>query len=175
MSRGGPGEQRAHAQAPVTIYTLSGCGYCRGARLLLRRRGIEFSELSGDRVPDFRRRLLRQTGGATVPQVVIDGEPIGGARELHALDRRGVLVARVFRRPFPQAIVRRRLDLQAMLAWPATLLRGTRDPWRYIVEVVDGNGQALDRHAVPSLGEGERLAQTLNATREPGFDSEAAT
>lgn len=103
MSRGGTREQRAHGQAPVTIYTLSSCGHCHRARLLLRSRGIEFSEVSGDGDRDFRRRLLQQTGGATVPQVVIDGEPIGGARELHELDRRGVLVARVFRRRFPRA------------------------------------------------------------------------
>ena len=75
MSRGGMQEQRMHGQAPVTIYTLSGCGHCHRARHLLRSRGIEFSEVSGDGDREFRRRLLRQTGGATVPQVAGSKRP----------------------------------------------------------------------------------------------------
>lgn len=174
MSAGGTGEERANGQAPVTIYTLSGCGHCHRARLLLRRRGIEFSEISGDGDRDFRRRLLRQAGGATVPQVVIDGEPIGGAMELRELDRRGVLVARVFRRRFPLAVVRRRLDLRGTFAWLATLARGAHGPWRYAVEVVDREGRAQDRQTVGSFEEGELLARTLNAEQARVGSVEAA-
>ncbi len=174
MSRGGAREHPARGQAPVTVYTLSGCGHCHRARLLLRSRGIEFSEVSGDGDRDFRRRLLRQTGGATVPQVVIHGEPIGGARELRELDRRGVLVARVLRRRFPWAVVRRRRDLRGRFSWLATFLPGADGPGRNAVEVIDGDGRTLDRHAVASFEEGEVLARTLNAERERGLDSEAA-
>lgn len=170
MSRGGVREPRAHGQAPVTIYTLSGCGHCHSARRLLRSRGIEFSEISGDGDRDFRRRLLRQAGSATVPQVFIDGEPVGGARQLHELDSRGVLVARIFRRPFPLAVVRRRLDARGTFAWLATLPRGAHGPWRYAVDVMDRDGRAVDRHAVASLEEAELLAQTLNAERAREVD-----
>jgi len=38
------------------------------------------------------------------------------------------------------AVARRRLDLRGTFVWLATLLRGAHGPWRYIVEVVDGNG-----------------------------------
>jgi len=73
--------------AEVRLYTLPGCAACGVARRLLRRRGISFEEVRGEGIPDFRRVLLRHTGGATVPQVMIDGRPIGGADSLIALDR----------------------------------------------------------------------------------------
>jgi hypothetical protein len=38
-----------------------------------------------------RRRLEEETGGRTFPQVVLDGEVIGGYRELRALTRSGGL------------------------------------------------------------------------------------
>ena len=42
-----------------------------------------------------RQRLLDLTGGWTVPQIVIDGEPIGGYTELWRLDQTGALDARL--------------------------------------------------------------------------------
>lgn len=159
--------------APVTIYTLSGCGYCWSALGLLRRRGIGFSEISGDSERGFRHRLLQETGGVTVPQVIIDGDPIGGARELRALDRSGVLIALVSRGPFPFAVVRRRLDVRSLFAWLTSLLRRPGGPWSYVVEVVDADGRILDRHLLASLNEADLLAQTLNADRERGVGSEA--
>ena len=42
---------------------------------------------------DFRELLLERTGGFTVPQILIDGEPIGGYVELWELDRAGGLDA----------------------------------------------------------------------------------
>jgi len=174
VSRAGAPAQQPKVQAPLTIYTLSGCGYCRSALGLLRRRGIEFTEISGDGEPGFRHRLLQETGRATVPQVIIDGDPIGGARELRALDRRGVLIARVSRMPFPFAVVSRRLDMRALFAWLATFLRQPSGPWSYVVEVVDADGLTLDRHALASLDEADLLARTLNAEREQDVGSEAA-
>lgn len=75
----------------VTIYTTEWCGYCRAAKQLLEQRGIGFEEVRVDSDPAFRRRLLELTGGWTVPQVVIDGEPIGGYRELARLASNGGL------------------------------------------------------------------------------------
>ena len=43
--------------------------------------------------PNFRERLHGLTGGWTVPQIVIDGTPIGGYLELWRLDREGILAA----------------------------------------------------------------------------------
>ena len=73
------------------MYTTRWCGYCVRAKTLLESRGISFEEISLDDDPDFRRRLLDLTGGWTVPQIVIDGRPIGGYTELWRLDRSGGL------------------------------------------------------------------------------------
>jgi glutaredoxin len=65
--------------------------------LLLRARGCSSTrrilneEVSLDDDLRFRRRLFDLTGGWTVPQIVIDGEPIGGYVELWRLDRSGAL------------------------------------------------------------------------------------
>jgi glutaredoxin 3 len=77
--------------ADVQMYTTRWCGYCVRAKTLLESRGIPFEEISLDDDPGFRRRLLELTGGWTVPQILIDGRPIGGYTELWKLDRSGEL------------------------------------------------------------------------------------
>jgi glutaredoxin 3 len=77
--------------ATVQMYTTRWCGYCVRAKALLESRGIEFDEIELDDDPGFRQRLMELTGGWTVPQIVIDGQPIGGYTELWQLDRRGEL------------------------------------------------------------------------------------
>jgi glutaredoxin 3 len=73
------------------MYTTRWCGYCVRAKTLLESRGLEFEEISLDHDPGFRQRLLELTGGWTVPQILVDGEPIGGYTELWQLDRAGEL------------------------------------------------------------------------------------
>jgi len=77
--------------ATVQMYTTDWCGYCIRAKTLLESRGIPFEEISLDDDPGFRQRLLELTGGWTVPQILIDGRPIGGYTELWQLDRSGAL------------------------------------------------------------------------------------
>jgi len=77
--------------ASIQMYTTRWCGYCVRAKTLLESREIEFEEISLDEDPGFRGRLLELTGGWTVPQIVIDGRPIGGYTELWQLDRSGEL------------------------------------------------------------------------------------
>jgi glutaredoxin 3 len=77
--------------ALIQMYTTRWCGYCVRAKALLESREIEFEEISLDDDPVFRQRLLELTGGWTVPQIVIDGRPIGGYTELWQLDRSGEL------------------------------------------------------------------------------------
>ena len=91
------------AQTPdeITVYTLPWCAHCARAKRLLRRRGIAFQEVDGSGVADFRRGLAELTGGFNVPQTVIVGEPIGGADQLAALDRMGVLAAIATGEQFP--------------------------------------------------------------------------
>lgn len=77
--------------ARVQVYTTAWCGYCVRAKALLASRGIEFEEINLDDDPGFRQKLLELTGGWTVPQVVVNGRPIGGYTELWQLDKSGQL------------------------------------------------------------------------------------
>jgi glutaredoxin 3 len=77
----------------VQIYTTRWCGYCVRAKTLLAGRWIPFEEISLDDDPAFRQTLHDLTGGWTVPQILIDGRPIGGYTELWRLDRDGLLDA----------------------------------------------------------------------------------
>jgi glutaredoxin 3 len=73
------------------MYTTRWCGYCVRAKALLDARGLEYEEISLDDDPAFRQHLLDLTGNWTVPQILIDGRPIGGYTELWQLDRAGEL------------------------------------------------------------------------------------
>jgi glutaredoxin 3 len=77
--------------ARIRVYSTRWCGYCVRAKALLESRGIEYEEISLDSDPEFRRKLFDLTGGWTVPQILIDGRPIGGYTELWRLDRDGRL------------------------------------------------------------------------------------
>ncbi len=57
--------------------------------MLLADRGVLFDEVDVSEDSERRAWLLKRTGQRTVPQVFIDGEPIGGFRELVAKDRAG--------------------------------------------------------------------------------------
>ena len=75
----------------LTIYTTEPCGYCRTAKALLDKRSIPYEEINLARDPEGRAELVRLTGMMTFPQVVIDGESIGGYQELALADRAGRL------------------------------------------------------------------------------------
>jgi glutaredoxin 3 len=81
--------------ARIRIYTTRWCAYCVRAKALLDARGYEYEELSLDDDPAFRQKLIELTGGWTVPQILIDGTPIGGYTELWRLDRDGRLAERL--------------------------------------------------------------------------------
>jgi len=76
----------------IRMYTTRWCGYCVRAKALLEALGLGYEEIACDDEPGFREKLLALTGGFTVPQIVIDGRPIGGYQELAALARDGRLV-----------------------------------------------------------------------------------
>jgi glutaredoxin 3 len=75
----------------IELYTTKWCGYCVRAKTLLDGKGLDYDEVNLDDDPGFRQRLFDLTGGWTVPQILIDGRPIGGYTELWRLDREGEL------------------------------------------------------------------------------------
>jgi glutaredoxin 3 len=77
--------------ASVTLYTTDHCARCVTAKALLGKRGIGYEEINLAKDPDGRAELARRTGMVTFPQIVIDGETIGGLDDLVAADRVGRL------------------------------------------------------------------------------------
>jgi len=78
--------------AKVEIYTSGWCPYCDRARALLARKGVAFQEIDAPHGTPARRDAFERSGGRTsVPQIFIDGQPIGGSDDLAALDRAGRL------------------------------------------------------------------------------------
>jgi glutaredoxin 3 len=75
----------------IQMYTTDWCGYCVRAKTLLESKGLDFEEIRLDDDPAFRAHLLDLTGRWTVPQILIDGRPVGGYAELRELDRDGRL------------------------------------------------------------------------------------
>ncbi len=75
----------------VTVYTTEPCGFCRVAKALLAKRGVPFDEINLAKDHEGRAKLVELTGMMTFPQVIIDGQPIGGYQELVREDRAGRL------------------------------------------------------------------------------------
>ncbi len=80
------------SQPKVFLYTTDPCGYCKMAKSLLQKRGVEYEEkLVFGGTPEWE-EMIKETGGAkTVPQVIIDGQTIGGYPELLRLHQSGEL------------------------------------------------------------------------------------
>ena len=72
--------------ARVAVYTTKTCPFCVRAKRLLEARGITYEEIDVGHDDGLRADLIRRTGRRTVPQIFIDGDPIGGFEELAALD-----------------------------------------------------------------------------------------
>ena len=77
--------------AHVRIYTRKWCGYCTAAERLLKQKGVAFENIDCTGDHEKRQWLVEVTGRTTVPQIFIDGRPIGGYDDMYALDSGGEL------------------------------------------------------------------------------------
>ena len=76
------------------MYSTRFCPYCFRARRLLGRYGIEFDQRSLSRREADRDKVAALSGGGrTYPQILVNGQPIGGFTELRDLHRRSQLPA----------------------------------------------------------------------------------
>ena len=75
----------------VTVYTTDPCSFCARVKGILSSRGVDFDEVNLSRDPDGRVALTRRTGMMTFPQVVVDGELLGGFREVQEAAESGRL------------------------------------------------------------------------------------
>lgn len=77
--------------AEVVIYTTTVCPYCIRAKVHLKKKGVDFREVNVSGDDKQRAWLLETTRQRTVPQIFINGRPIGGFDDMIALDRAGKL------------------------------------------------------------------------------------
>jgi len=77
--------------ARVIIYTTNWCPYCNAAKAFLRSKSVEFEEVDVAADPEKRMEMERLSRRRTVPQIFIDGRPIGGYDDARVLDAIGEL------------------------------------------------------------------------------------
>lgn len=77
--------------AEIKIYGSDYCSYCTAARMLLKRKGVDYTDVNVSGDADRREEMEQLSGRRTVPQIFIDGRPIGGFDELYELEDSGEL------------------------------------------------------------------------------------
>lgn len=75
----------------ITIYGTKFCSYCTAARMLLKKKGVDYTDVLVSRDDNTREEMERLSGRRTVPQIFIAGRSIGGFEELYALEQSGEL------------------------------------------------------------------------------------
>jgi glutaredoxin 3 len=77
--------------ARVVIYLTRYCPYCTAAKALFRSKSVAFEEIDVSSDPARRAEMEQRSRRRTVPQIFIDGEPIGGYDDARRLDSTGEL------------------------------------------------------------------------------------
>lgn len=78
-------------QAKIEIYGSGPCAYCAAARMLLKKKGLDFTDIPIVDNKDARAEMQRRSGASSVPQIFINDQPIGGFDELYELQESGDL------------------------------------------------------------------------------------
>ena len=79
------------SDALVEIYGSETCGYCTAARMLLKKKGVNYKDILVSTNEGARMEMQQRSGRTSVPQIFINGDAVGGFDELYALDRSGEL------------------------------------------------------------------------------------
>ena len=75
----------------IEIYGTEYCGYCTAARLLLKKKGLDYEDILISKDTAALRHMFERCGHQSVPQIFINDQPIGGFDELYALEQNGDL------------------------------------------------------------------------------------
>ena len=70
----------------IIMYTSAGCGYCEGAKHLLGKKGVTFTEIRIDKEAGKREDIDQRSQRDSVPQIFIGDTYVGGFDELVDLD-----------------------------------------------------------------------------------------
>jgi glutaredoxin 3 len=79
------------AASQITVYTTTFCPYCVRVKRLLDAKGLQYEEINLARDPEGRSELVKLTGMMTFPQVLVDGQLVGGFTETQAAAQSGRL------------------------------------------------------------------------------------
>ncbi len=75
----------------IEIYNKSWCGFSARAKALLDAKGLDYDEIDGTSAAAREREMIASSGRRPVPQVFIDGEPVGGSDDLARIEATGAL------------------------------------------------------------------------------------
>lgn len=70
----------------IVMYVAAGCGYCDGAKHLLTKKGVVFTEIRIDREAGMQEEMERRSQRDSVPQIFIGDLHVGGFDDLVDLD-----------------------------------------------------------------------------------------
>jgi len=87
------GSHTGYMASRVILFSTQSCTYCEHAKSLLSKRGVAFEEVDLSEHPELQAELTEVTGLNSYPQIVVDGEPLGGLNELRAAEKNGVLAS----------------------------------------------------------------------------------
>lgn len=87
---------QAMSQPAVRMFSTRFCPYCLRAKMLLKRKGVEFNDINVGGDVALWQEMEELSGRDTVPQIFIGDLHVGGYDDIAALDRAGKLDALLF-------------------------------------------------------------------------------
>ncbi len=75
----------------LEIYSKDWCPYCKKAKALLQAEDISYTEIDITQDTEREQEMIERSGRRTVPQIFLDGQPLGGFDDLAVLRSRGPL------------------------------------------------------------------------------------
>ena len=75
----------------IVVYSTEPCSFCARVKGILNSHGASFTEVNLTKDPTGRVELAQRTGMMTFPQVLVDGELLGGYAELQRAAEDGSL------------------------------------------------------------------------------------
>ena len=78
-------------QPKIEIYGTEYCGYCTAARMLLKKKGLNYEDIQVSTNAEALAEMRERSGNSSVPQVFINDQAIGGFDELYELEESGEL------------------------------------------------------------------------------------
>lgn len=75
----------------IEIYGTEYCGYCTAARMLLKKKGVDYEDILVSKDGTALEKMRERSGRQSVPQIFINDQAIGGFDELYVLEESGDL------------------------------------------------------------------------------------